>query len=352
MMGKTLIEVAGYLKEILVPETQETYRISATYANLLPEDTIRKGVTALRAFLEKFYLSLCEKGELYDKKKKVAHENENRISLSYYPFLYNINIILIRMGYFGVLEKDNQTLVCDGRIFNKKITVPKNLECLRFLTECGICIEGLDLNDKKQDLSVYNIIKITYPEHPDMVAGLKIMSIAEVEHRTLVNQDVLMRCDYRVLKEDDTEVLSIVQQTIRPLPQDIQDFIVELHNRYLHKGLTCVVEVKGFHIHIMYCLKRKELWGINASLSNGYHINIKTTKTSEYVDTVKKFSPVLQEMINKGYGCGRKRETGRCDGGCHGMKLSLDKSVLELKNDIIEWFDNEVEYSQKKKHIK
>lgn len=43
-------------------------------------------------------------------------------------------------------------------------------------------------------------------------------------------------------------VLSIVRDTIKPLPADVQDFILQLHQRYMDKGLTCVVEVKGFHI--------------------------------------------------------------------------------------------------------
>ena len=42
--------------------------------------------------------------------------------------------------------------------------------------------------------------------------------------------------------------------------------------------LDCAVEVKGFHIYIKYRYRRKDLWGINASLNNGYHINVKPKK--------------------------------------------------------------------------
>ena len=109
------------------------------------------------------------------------------------------------------------------------------------------------------------------------------------------------------------------------------------------------MEIKGFHIYIKYCYKRKDLWGINASLNNGYHINVKPTKTDEYTDTIKTFSPILQELIVKGYGCGRKREIiGHCDGGCRGIPISLNDSVLSLRNDIVTWFDQEVSCLQKK----
>lgn len=40
-------------------------------------------------------------------------------------------------------------------------------------------------------------------------------------------------------------MLSIVKDTIESLSTDVQDFIVQLHQRYLDKGLTCAVEVKG-----------------------------------------------------------------------------------------------------------
>lgn len=348
-MRKTLQDVANYIKEIMVPETQEAYAINPIYTNTLSEEKIRKGVLAFRAFLARLYDVLYDKGAIYDNSKKVAHEYENRTSLSvYYPFLHNVSTILMNMGYHGKLVENEQSLLCGHNIFNGKLSVVKNLECLRFLRDCGICIDGMDLNDKKQNLSDIKTIGITYPDNPAMLTGLKVMAIAEIDHGTLINQDVFLRCDYRVLKKDETDVISILKDTIRPLSPEVQDFILELHQRYLNKGLTCVVEVKGFHIYIKYCYKRKDLWGINASLNNGYHINVKPTKTQEYADTIKTLSPFLQELIAKGYGCGRKREIGHCNGGCRGLHIPLDDSVLDIGDDIKTWFDKEVSCLQKK----
>jgi len=348
-MRKTLQDVASYLKEIMVPETHEAYAINPIYADVLPEEKIRKGVLAFRAFLVRLYDVLYAKGNVYDNSKKVAHEYENRTSLSvYYPFLHNVKTILMNIGYHGKLVDNEQSLVCGYTVFNEKLSVVKNLECIRFLVDCGICIDGIDINDKKQKLSDIKTINITYPDNPMMLVGLKVMAIAEIDHGTLVNQDVFLRCDYRVLKMDETDVLSIAQDTIKPLSSEIQNFLLELNQRYLNRGLTCVVEVKGFHIYIKYCYKRKDLWGINASLNNGYHINVKPTKTHEYTDTIKTFSPFLQELIAKGYGCGRKREIGHCDGGCHGLRIPLNDSVLDIQDDIKIWFDKEVSCLQRK----
>ena len=54
------------------------------------------------------------------------------------------------------------------------------------------------------------------------------------------------------------------------------------------------------------------------------------------------------ELIAKGYGCGRKRKIGYCDGGCRGLPILLDNSVLSMRNDIVTWFDKEVSCLQKK----
>lgn len=347
-MRKTLQDVTSYLKGIMVPKTFEAYEINPVFTNISDEESIRKGVLAFRSFLSRFYDVLYTKGNVYDNSKKVAHEYENRTSLSvYYPFLHNVRTILINIGYHGIPVENTKSLVCGNKLFNRKLSMTKNLECLRFLVDCGICIDGIDINKKRQKLFDIKNIKIQYPDNQTMLTGLKVMAVAEVDHRTLVNQDVFLRCDYRVLKKNETDVISILQDTIKPLPEDVQDFILQLHQRYLDKGVTCVVEIKGFHIYMKYCYKRKVLWGINASLNNGYHINVKSTKTQEYPETIKTFPPILQELIAKGYGCGRKREIGHCDGGCRGLSISLNDSVLDIREDIKTWFDNELSCLQK-----
>lgn len=348
-MRKTLQDVAVYLKKIMVSETQEAYAINPAYTNVSDEENIRNGILALRAFLVRLYDVLYASGNGYDNCKKAAHEYENRTTLSvYYPFLHHVSTILMKIGYYGMLIENLQGISCGNVLFNGKLSVTKNLECLRFLLDCGIGIDGIDINEKKQNLSDINTIKITYPDNPTMLIGLKVMAIAEMDYGTLVNQDVFLRCDYRVLKNDESDISSILQDTIKPLSMEVQNFIIQLHQRYLDKGLICVVEVKGFHIYMKYSYKRKDFWGINASLNNGYHINVKPTKMQEYTDTIKTFSPILQELIAKGYGCGRKREIGHCDGGCRGLPISLDDSVLAIRGDIETWFDQELLYLQKK----
>ena len=151
------------------------------------------------------------------------------------------------------------------------------------------------------------------------------------------------------LKNNETDIIFIVKDTIRTLPDDIQKFILQLHQRYLDKGLKCAVEMKGFWVYIKYTYKRKEIWGINASLNNGFHINVKAQNMHKYADAVETFPPFLKETIAQGYGCGRKRETiGYCDGGCRGMLVALDDSVLDIGDHIGVWFDHELSCLQTK----
>ncbi|MHB8061192.1 MAG: hypothetical protein ACYDG2_00950 [Ruminiclostridium sp.] len=170
-------------------ETHEAYAMNP--ANVSVEESIHEGVLAFRSFLIRLYDVLYIKGDVYDNSKKVAHEYENRTTLSvYYPFLHNVSTILMNIGYHGMPVENAQSLVCGNTVFNGKLSVARNLECLRFLVDCGICIDGIDINEKKQNLSDIKTIKITYPDNPTMLTGLKVMAIAEIDHGTFVNQDV------------------------------------------------------------------------------------------------------------------------------------------------------------------
>lgn len=348
-MKKTLQDVACYLKEIMVPEAREAYAIHPAYTSMSDEQSIWGGVLALRSFLLRLYDVLSLKGKAYDNCKKAAHEYENRTTLSvYYPFLHHVSTILINIGYYGLPAENPLSLICGNEVFPEKLSAGKTIECLQFLADCGIRFEGMDIYETKQHSSAVNAIKVTYPDNPAMLTGLKVMAIAQTDHRTLLNQDVLLRCDWRILKKDETDVFSIVQDTIRPLPSNMQGFVTDLHQRCVSKGMSCAAEVKGFHTYIKYGYKSKDVWGINASLNNGYHINVKPAKAHEYADAVTSFHPALQALIAKGYGCGRKRDIGHCDGGCRGITLPLDDSVLNMRGDIESWFDHELLHLKKK----
>ncbi len=345
-MRKTLNDLASYIKGIIPSKPTDIFEVKERFKDVSNELEIKEGINAYIDFLKSIYDILIIKGELYDNNKKVVHEYENRITLSvYYPFLDNIKSILMNIGYYGIIN--DQIIISKNRFFNEKISISKNLECLIFLVDCGLKIEGIDLTNKIQNLSNLNEIKISYPSNPKMLIGLKCMSIAEKEFGTLDNQDIFLRCDYKVLKNSETDIICVLNDLIRPLSQDMQNYILHLHQNFIDNGLNYSIEIKGFWIFIKYSYKRKELWGFNASLNNGIHINVKVENMDKHINIVQNFPAYLQELLKKGYGCGRKRN-GFCDGGCRGLQILLEDSILNIKKDIEMWFNQEINFLKNK----
>ncbi len=358
-MRKTLKDMAKHLKNVITPEIPETYAINAMFQDISNEEAIREGVLAFRNFMYQLCDVMIVEGDSYDNHKKNAHEFDDRVTISvYFPFLHNVKCLLLNIGFHGVLTENAGSLTVGNNIFNMKIPVSKSIECLRFLTDCGILIDGINLNDKKPDLLKVERIKISNPDNPAMLMGLKVMAIAEIEFGTNINNlevnkfnvisycrfsDILLRCDYRVLKKNETDVISILKDTMNPLSVNVINFILQLHQRYLDKGLRFNMEIKDLWIKIKYSYKSKEIWGINISLNNGYQINIKAKNTHKYADTIEKFPLFIQEMIEKGYGCGIKRGiSDYCNGGCQGFRFSLDDSIIDIRNVIETWVDAEL----------
>lgn len=368
-MPKTLKDMAKHLKSVITSEIPETYTVNPMFENISKEENLREGVLAFRNFLYKLCDALIVEGDPYDNHKKNAHAFDDRVTISvYFPFLHNVKCLLLNIGFHGVLTESAGYLTVRRNIFSTKIPVSKSIECLRFLAACGILIEGIDLNDKKQDLSKVEGIKISYPNNPAMLIGLKVMAIAEIEFGTKDYKlefnkfnaisycrfsDILLRCDYRVLKNNTTdEVTSILKDIMNPLSANVQDFILQLHQRYLGKGFKCDVEIKDLWIKLKYSYKSKEIWGINVSLNNGYQINIKAKNTHKYADIIEKFPSFIQEMIEKGYGCGIKRGiSDHCNGGCQGFRFSLDDSIIDIRNVIETWLDTELSFAVVAKHL-
>jgi len=343
-MRKTLGDLARHVQSIILPATGVAYAIDPVFTGFAGEEAVREGVAAFRVFLHRLCDVLIADGDLYDTRKKIAHEYENRSGTSvYYPFLNHVKKLLLNIGFHGTLTESARSITFGNNVFNPKIPVSKSVECLRFLADCGISVDGVDLTGKKPDLFNIETLTIAYPGHPAMLTGLKVMAMAEMTLGTLNNWDIFLRCDYRALMNGGNDAASIFKDTIAPLPVNIRDFVLRLHRRCLDKGLTCEAEIKDFWILVKHSYKRKELWGLNKSLNNGFQLSVKAANTDLYADAIRKFPMVLQEMIAKGYGCGRKRsEIGHCDGGCRGLRISLDDTIWDICSDIETWFDLEL----------
>ena len=83
------------------------------------------------------------------------------------------------------------------------------------------------------------------------------------------------------------------------------------------------------------------LW-MGLSVKYGFCLVVRMKKADKYADIIERFPLSLQEKISLGYGCDRKLRNEPCQGGCQGIRIPFDNSVLEMKKDIEIWLDNEV----------
>ncbi|WP_339362778.1 hypothetical protein [Vallitalea maricola] len=154
------------------------------------------------------------------------------------------------------------------------------------------------------------------------------------------------------MKNEDTEVASILKDFVYPLSAPLQELVLKLHQHYLDSGMKCNVELGMFCVHFIYSYKGKAIWRFSTSLHNGYRIIFKTKNTSKYADVIEKFPEFLQEKISKGYGCDRKKGSGHgnCQKGCEGFRFSLNESLLDISQELEIWLDSELASMQKNKN--
>jgi len=359
---KPIGEVARFQKNLVPADIPKAYALKPMFKNIASEENIRNGVVAFRDFLYLFFDRLISDGHLYAKPPKKPS------GMADYPFMHNITNLLVDIGYHGRLAEGRDSLsiaeipTCaasvDGNGKRKPPKIPASnlFECLRFLTLCGFAFNGVDLKAKTFAASQAQPLEVLYPNNPILLTGLKALSIAEMELRTTRrywNDNNLLRCDYRPMKAEDTDMLDVLKDFLHPLPAKIQKFAIKLHQRYVDMGMTCTMSILGdvnfSYAHInnnrkallprdAYALR---VWEFSYSMKNGYCIFVRAKRTDKHADVIAKFHSTLREKVARGYGCDRKLRDERCQGGCQGIRLPLDGSILDISKDIETWLDIE-----------
>jgi len=366
---KPMSDVAKYLKNLIPVNIPDNYALKPMFEKIASEENIRNGIIAFRDFLFLFCDRLISDGHLYARPPKKPG------SMTDYPFLHNITNMLVDIGYYSKLSESGNSFsitelpLCttstdeNGKKTKPKIPASNQIECMRFLTLCGFDFNGIDLGAKTLNIPGSQILKVSYPNNPILLIGLKAMSIADMELRTgrrYWNDNNLLRCDYRLLKAEGTDMLEVLKDFLHPLPENIQMFALKLHQRYTDMGLTCVMTILGdvsfAYAHISKGRKalssrdiyQQRVWEFSYSIKNGYCLFVRAKKTDKYTEVIEKFPSFLQEKIAKGYGCYRKLGRERCQGDCQGICIPLDDSILNISSDIKTWLDNEVPSSLRK----
>jgi len=366
---KPISEVAEFQKNLIPANIPGTYALKPILENIASAENIRNGVIAFRDFLYLFFDRLISDGHLYAKPPKKPS------SVAGYPFLYHMTNLLVDMGYHSKLAESGDSLLItelplctasideNGKKKPPKIPASGQIECLRFLALCGFVFTGIDLEAKALHISETQPLEVSYPGNPFLLTGLKALSVADIELRVgrrYWNDNNLLRCDYRLLKAEDSDMRDVLKDFLHPLPKKIQNFALNLHQRYTDMGLACINTRLGI-ISFAYVytgnsrkamserdIYAKRVWEFSYSIKNGYCLFVRAKKTDKYADIIEKFPAFLQEKIAQGYGCYRKLGRERCQVDCQGIGLPLNDSILSISGDIETWLDNEMPDSLRK----
>ena len=359
---KPIGEVAEFQRNLIPANIPETYALKPIFETVASEQSIRSGVIAFRDFLHVFCDRLRSDGPVYAKPPKKPG------GLADYPFLHNVTNLLVEIGYHGKLSESGDSLLvtelpsCTPSVDDKgrkkapKISFAGQIECLRFLALCGFAFPGLDLDAKAFNLAQTQTLEVLYPDNPIVLTGLKALSVAEMKlrpTRRYWNDNNLLRCDYRLMEAEDSDMLEVLKDFLHPLPEELQEFAASLHQRYTDMGMTCIMTLLGdvsfAYVHIKNGRKvthtrdiyAQRVWEFSYSLRNGYCLFVRAKKTDTYADVIEAFPAFLRDSIAKGYGCDRKLRNERCQKGCQGIRIPLDASILTIRKDIETWLDHE-----------
>ena len=366
---KPISDVAIYLKNLIPANIPVTYALKPMFESVASEENIRNGIIAFRDFLYLLCDRLISSGHLFAKPPKTPS------NMTDYPFLHNMTNILVDTGYHSKLAESSDSLLIaiipscnsytdeNGKKRSPKIPASGLIECLRFLTLCGFAFAGIDVEAKTITVSETHPLEVSYPGNPLLLTGLKALSIADMElrkGRRYWNDNNLLRCDYRLLKAEDTDILDELKDFLHPLPEKIQEYALQLHQRYVEIGLTCTLSILDdtsfSYAYINESRKtlssrdkyQQRIWAFSYSMRNGFCLFVRAKKTDKYADVIANFPLALQEKIAMGYGCYRKMGREYCQGDCQGIRIPLDDSVLTMSMDIETWLDHEMPSSLRK----
>jgi len=209
---KTLRDMAQYLRSQLPAEIPADYLIRPMFTNIESEENIQKGIIALLDFMRLFYDMLAENSEQYDKPKSASRLGKNPSIAVDFPFIYHVKSVLLNIGYHGIpnsnvlsfcgLKTLATIICCEGMEAMTKISTPKLMNCIRFLSDCGMYFEGIDIDMPKSRLANEVLIEASYPDNPYVLIGLKIMAVAQRDLQWKTKDEVFLRCDYRALSSD------------------------------------------------------------------------------------------------------------------------------------------------------
>lgn len=354
--------MATYLKHLLPDTMNDDFDIESRFLDLADGKHIKKSIQAFKTNLAQIYDYISENTAYYDKSLNLDKIKNSHINLAdTYPILNQLKSILFTIGFFGAYDQNQRLVTIDhidilrqfinnqGYVIKKKMTMPKLKETLKILEGCGFSFENIDLNDKRLVCDIGKDIRISYPNDPYFLLGLKVLSTLEREKSRKGHHNIFLRCDYNSLSKQERDINKTLASMISRLPEKHQHEVMHMHQQLLDIGLSCVFDVFYMHLRFIYRWGKREIITISLSIESGYRVLIKPKKIDKYRDEMNHFPISLQEKIDKGYGCNKKLYNQPCQMGCHGYSFTIDDYFFTISDYIKAWVVLECNASKKRK---
>lgn len=344
-MAKTLGDLALYMKSLL----PQNIAIELKGISDVNE------IVAFNDYLIRFFDQLMSEEDIrkISLKRKNKFTDETTLTVEC-PFFNNLRSILINIGEYGRLIDHENSLTIDWkylslkRSLNKfsttKISIPQMIKSMNFLSKCGIHFDCLDSKFNKNELPQLKNININYTDNPLMLKGLKILGVAQRDFMSRKNDDIVLRCDYKTLLNQDIGFHLYLNDFIQTVPESVKGFISDLHYYLVDSELSCSIDRGFLCYNLIYTYKKKLIVSLSTSFHNGSRIILKTKNTSKYMDLIDTFPDKLKDRITKGFGCDRKngKGHGNCQRGCEGFSFPLEESLLDITNNLKKWINFEI----------
>jgi hypothetical protein len=334
------------MRELIPTAIPETYSIKPFFSHVGADESIRRGVAAFRVFMCRVCDTLETEGHRF------FSPNRKPVSPTDYPIIQYFKSALIILGYHGVLSDAGDTLTLTnlsslhtsvnptGRINTTLFSNRLIQKALLFLSECGLTLDGFDTAGPF-DTENNPPIVVSYPADPAVLIGLKVMAMAHIDLglKTYGNDDVLARCDYRVMMENNADISGVLDDFLHPFCGSARDFGRALHYKMTDKGFDFTLRNGN---QAVYARKNKKTVQMANSFIDGKVMFLRAERTARYAEAIPSFPAHFQKMIARGFGCDSRLFGEKCHGGCRGYRFDMDESIAMYQDDLFKWIDFEL----------
>jgi len=334
LVVSTLKSVVQFLENNIVNIPDGEYPIAQEYLNGFSPGEIREGVKALTAFYHRMFQSIIQNPASYIDPVKPGTDPDKITYEAGYTYARYPSYILYGLGVVGTLAKDTPlTLSIDGKALNDflKIFRMKNIKnYFLFLEGLGFSFEDVDFDTKAFSLAKADPFRVSYPDHPELLLGMKALAQASEQCKNNRGKDavyrIFSRCEYRALADTHlTKAPLVIEDCLRSAPEDARDFLYKLHTFLMDNGCKC--EGRNYPIDIKFTYTRQTTKAVVTSIQlipeNAY-VKCNPKFMDRYSHLLAGAPAGAKEAMTSGIDCAKVTDPKACNPKCKGLPFTMD----------------------------